>query len=160
MKTHLLFSALGLMLLMTACQKGELPTLDTTDNVFAPPASDRCGCLPPVALETDKITNVSALLLWDAMPESVGYRIEVARVTDRAAADNFSNAYVIETAGETELALTNLTPNTHYKYRVTTICRVMDSFVSPTAYFHTKAAPHGDPGIHLQQAHRQTIEVK
>jgi len=160
MKTNLLLSAFGLMMLMTACQKGELPTLDTTDKIFASPASDRCGCLPPVTLETRKITNVSALLLWEVMPESVGYRIEVARVTDRAADDNFSNAHVIETAGDTELALTNLTPNTHYKYRVTTICRVMDSFVSPTAYFHTKTTPHGDTGSHLQKAYKQTVEVR
>ena len=160
MKTHLLFSALGLMLLMAACQKGELSTLDTSDKIFASPASDRCGCLPPVTLEARKITNVSSLLLWDAMPESVGYRIEVTRVADRAADDNFSNAHVIETAGDTELTLTNLTPNTHYKYRVTTICRVMDSFVSPTAYFHTKPTPYGDPNFHLQKVYKEAIEVK
>lgn len=141
MKTNLLFFALGLMMWMTACQKDESLSSEANNSTFAPPASERCGCLPSVTFSAQNITDVSADILWNAMPEAIAYRIEIKGDSDGSNDDDFTNAHAIETT-ENEINLANLAPNTRYKYRVTTICRVMESGVSETMFFETEATPH------------------
>lgn len=145
MKRNLLFFALGPLMWMTACQKDESLSSDANNSAFAPPASDRCGCMRPVIFNTQNKTDVSVDILWNAMPEAVAYRIELSKRDFLASNDDdFSNAHVIETT-EDEISLANLSPDTRYKFRVTTICRVMESSVSETMFFETKTTPHGDP---------------
>ena len=146
MKTHLIFSAFYLTMLVSACQKASSPMIADDSNLFAPPASERCGCLPPGVLSAQNITNVSAKLSWEAMPEAIAYRIEVTNGDFGAVDDGFAATHIYETTNINELTLTGLYSSTGYKYRVTTICGSMESVVSPTYYFETKKAVHGDPG--------------
>lgn len=140
MKTQLFFSALALTLLTTACRKDEFLSPDMTNKL---PASERCGCLPPAIFDTPNVTNVSAELGWGTMPEALAYRIEVFGPYE-------NDAYVVETESN-RITLANLVPDSRYQYRVTTICRVMDSYVSQDMFFETKITPHGDPGLYTSK---------
>lgn len=109
-----------------------------------------------MAFEAKNVTNVSADIVWNAMPEAIGYRIEItgSEFSDR----DFTDFYVVETSEENDISLANLFPNTVYKYRVTTICGNSESSVSETMSFKTKVAPpYGDPDVHLPKLYKNAL---
>ena len=153
MKTYLFFPAFCLVMFVTACQK-DVPTgVVNNDDAIASPAGERCGCLPPGVLGAQNITNSSAELSWDAMPEAIAYRIEVSNGEFGVVDDSFAATRIFETTNLNKLTLTGLYSSTGYKYRVTTICSSMESEVSSTFYFETKKIVHGDPGYSHTKAY-------
>jgi hypothetical protein len=154
MKAPFLFPVLGFALFLTACQK-EAPLLsDNSSDTFAPPPSERCGCMAPVASAVVKVTGVSAGLSWETMPEAIGYRVELTSSDFGAGEDTVTDMYIFETTENSHIALTNLSPDTRYQYRLTTICRVSESSVSDIKSFETKKSVHGDPGYYQPVAHK------
>lgn len=143
MKTHLIFSAFGLALLMTACQKDAAPGFD--DALVATAAADRCGCLPPFELNAHNATDQSVEIQWTSMPEALAYRIEVAN--SFYTGDAFDDFLFLETTESSSIAITHLTPNTRYEYRVTTICGNGDTAQSDIRVFYTADILHGDPPV-------------
>ena len=150
MKTRLLLSTLGLSLLMAACQKEDQAELD---QKFAPPPSDRCGCMAPVELNANNATDVSIDLSWNAMPEAIAYSVEVA---DRFnGTDAFNDVLFSEILEGTRITVTHLAPNTQYEFRVTTLCANEESSISETAAFVTGDFHHGDPDPRKTKAQGQ-----
>lgn len=147
MKAPLFFSALCLAVFLSACQKDASLLSDNSSDSFAPPPSERCGCMAPVASAVMKITDVSAVLSWEAMPEAVGYRVELTSSDFGAEEDAFADIYVFEMT-ENDITLANLIPDTYYQYRLTTLCSFSESSVSDIRAFQTKELVHGDPGYH------------
>lgn len=145
MKTYLFLSALSLVMSMTACQKDNPLTPTVNKRAFLLATDDRCGCLPPVEFKVLNITDVSVDLHWNTMPEASGYRVEVSSEDLPQAGDVFANVHIFEITEDNQLSLTNLNPGTLYQYRVTTLCRSMESYASETMYFETTGPVAGDP---------------
>ncbi len=141
MKTRFYFPVLGLTLLLAACQKEEQLQEQKT---FAPPPSDRCGCMAPVEFQARNATNVSIDLNWNAMPEAIAYRLEVA---DHFNATDATGAIIfLETLEGTRTTVTHLAPNTRYEYRITSLCGNSESSPSDIQSFVTgDFGPGGDP---------------
>ena len=80
------------------------------------------------------------------MPEAVGYRVEVSSTgfpdTDR----DFTATYLTQTTEENQLSLAKLTPDTEFRFRITTLCGNDESAPSPVAVFETRTTVTGDPG--------------
>lgn len=152
MKTHLSFFALCIVIFVAACQKDAPSISVNNEDAIASLTSERCGCLPPEVLGAQNITNTSAELSWDAMPEAIAYRVEVSNGDFDVVDDQFAVTKIFETTNLNKLTLTGLYASTGYKYRITTICGNMESVVSSTYYFETKKIVHGDPGYHHAKA--------
>ncbi|MBV6439633.1 MAG: hypothetical protein EPGJADBJ_01279 [Saprospiraceae bacterium] len=153
MKTYLFLSALSLVMSMTACQKDNPLTPTVNKRAFLLATDDRCGCLPPVEFDVRNTTDVSADLHWNTMPEATAYRVEVSSEDLPEAGDVSANVHIFEVTEDNQLSLTGLNPGTQYQYRVTTLCRSMESYASETMYFETIEPVSGDPGYHPAKAY-------
>ncbi|TNE59167.1 MAG: fibronectin type III domain-containing protein [Bacteroidetes bacterium] len=140
MKTRLLFSALGLLMLMAACQKEEQTTLDQT---FAPPPSDRCGCMAPTEISAQNATDISVDLNWNATPEAIAYVVEVADAF--YGPESFGTIIFRQRVEGTRVQVTHLAPNTTYAYRIASVCGNDESTTSEILHFTTGDFNHGDP---------------
>jgi hypothetical protein len=137
MKAHLFFAALSISILSVACHKNAPLLPAVSDDTLELSLDERCGCLPPVKFDIEKVTAVSASISWNTMPESVGYEIEIIGLEYKSSSDEFSEARSYATANN-QIYLTGLTPNTTYKYRVQTVCRNAESDFSEIMQFDTK----------------------
>ena len=138
MKTNLICAALGAMMLLVACRK-DAPLIPViSDDSLSSPVGERCGCLPPVMFEVQGVTGTSAEVFWNAMPETTAYQIEVI-LEDFQSPDVVSDGNIfVAITNNTNISLSGLTPNSNYKYRVTTICRSVISSPSEWMQFDTK----------------------
>lgn len=136
MKTNLLLPFLGALMFFFACRQEPLLIPNVTE---ATPVNERCGCLPPVTFEVQNITDVSAEISWNAMPEATGYQVEVLEISDENAENGPFNSKFIETTSENRLNLSGLAPNTAYQFTVTTVCRFIKSDPSAATQFETES---------------------
>lgn len=148
MKTHLIFPAFCLLLLTAACKK-DVPVLPIYSN--DPPdtsITERCGCLPPVSFDVQNVTDVSAHISWNAMPEASGYQIEVISAGYETPGSTSANVHIIATTDDNHITLSGLlVPNTRYKFSVTTVCRIMNSEPSASVQFETKSPRMEEPWL-------------
>jgi hypothetical protein len=100
--------------------------------------------LAPAESEARNATDVSIDLIWNAMPEAVAYRVEVASKFN--AADDVAPYFLEEITEDAQLTVSHLAPNTRYEYRITTICGNDESNPTPIMTFVTADFHHGDPG--------------
>jgi len=155
MKTNLLLPFFGALMLLFACQQEPLLTPKISEST---PVSERCGCLPPVTFEVQNITDVSAEIFWNAMPEATGYQVEVLEISDENAENGPFNSKFIETTGETRLNLSGLAPNTAYQFTVTTVCRFIKSDPSAATQFETESvATRKQPPSQKRSAQPSTL---
>jgi len=139
MKTNLICSVLGAMMLLVACRK-DVPLMPViSDDTLTYPVGERCGCLPPVMFEVQEVTGTSAGISWNAMPESTAYQIEVTLEDFQSPDAVFAENIFVAITDENHISLAGLTPNSTYHYRVTSICRSIISSPSELMQFDTKS---------------------
>lgn len=152
--THFIGLMLVASVVAASCQKEEQGPAART--AVAPPAEERCGCLPPVELTAKNATDQSIDLVWTPMPESLAYRIEVGTLPEGGERlDEIVFTGLSEQAGHT---VSRLTPNTRYGFRITTLCGNDESVASDLKTFETADFPPGDPdGPDLQKIYPDYI---
>lgn len=135
MKTNLFLSAFCLVVFFSACQKETLLVPENTANM---PSAERCGCLPPVVFKMQNVTDVSAKISWNTMPEATGYQLEF--VESAFANEEGGVSGFIETTGDNQLTINGLKPGTAYKFTVTSLCGLVKSDLSVVTQFETKTS--------------------
>ncbi|MBX2891326.1 MAG: fibronectin type III domain-containing protein [Saprospiraceae bacterium] len=149
MKAHHLFLALGLVTALAACEKEQpLLPLAMSDD-FAPPPAERCGCLPPFALQVRSIASTTAEIAWNTMPEAIQYRVEWS--------GDHAIAPTVATTEDNQTTLTGLVPGVSYRFRVTSICGSVESEASAPTSFETSKYGIGPVREHTLQTHSSLV---
>lgn len=120
----LMAAAMFCSFLFQACQKESLAVQAKGSNLCAS-ATDRCMCLPPYTISIASTTSSSATIVWDEMPESMGYEVEWIMGTNTSEID--SSLMWTAFTEDNSMVLQNLKPDREYGVRVINVCRLLSS---------------------------------
>ncbi len=134
----LLAATLVCSLFIHACQKDShtVPNADQGQASELSP-SERCMCLPPYTISVTATSSNTATIVWDEMPESLGYQVEWLQGSNSTVIDSSMLSSVF-TEGNS-IMLTELKPDRHYAVRVINVCRLLSS--DPPGWVPFKTAP-------------------
>ena len=99
----------------------------------------RAVCGTPQSRIAKNITNYSTTLLWRLVECATGYDVEYRRLGD--------SAYIVATATDTVLNITNLFASTTYEWRLRTVCGKLKSKYTLVKTFTTLNGPNYKPNL-------------
>lgn len=146
-------------MLLVACRKDAPLVPFGSSDTHRSAVDERCGCLPPVLFEVQEVTGTSAVISWNVMPEATIYTIEVTRVDFQSPDNELAENTFFAITDKSQIYLSGLTPNSTYKYRVTTVCRSVVSSPSEWMEFDTKGFPIREPHLPGKENMLQSISL-